>query len=139
METATDSISASERTPEAPKRSKSVHHDPPETSESAPYEPPADFELVEVSKPIQVEPSIPINSEFVSGEVSAIDSESKTMTLKLYTPGDKKELTVNFDGRTELVSNGETDKEGVTSLQSGVSVDLRYDPSNNRALYIYIY
>ncbi len=78
------------------------------------------------------------NSEFVSGEIAEIDNTNKTLTVKLYSAGKNKVVTVNFDAATEMIVNGEKGK-GEASLQSGAAIDLRYDPETKRALYIYIY
>ena len=81
------------------------------------------------------------NLEFISGEVSAMDEASKSLTVKLYgetenTPSDKT-LKVDVDANTDI-TDGEQDRD-LKSLSVGTEVDVEYDPANNRATYIFVY
>ena len=81
------------------------------------------------------------NLEFISGEVSAIDEASKTVTIKLYgetenTPGDKS-ITVTVEDTTDI-TDGEKDRT-LKSLANGTEVDVEYDPASNKATYIFVY
>lgn len=81
------------------------------------------------------------NLEFISGEVSATDEAAKTITVKLYgetenTPGDKS-VTVTVDSSTDI-TDGEKDRD-LKSLTNGTEVDVEYDPTSNKATYIFVY
>ena len=81
------------------------------------------------------------NLEFVSGEVTAVDVNASTMTLKLY--GDvedgsaDKVITVNVDSSTD-VTDGEKDRT-LGSIEAGTEVDVEYDPATSKATYVFIY
>lgn len=81
------------------------------------------------------------NLEFVSGEVSAIDATSKSVTVKLYGENDEattdKTLTVTTDASTDI-TDGEKDRE-LGSLSAGTEVDVEYDPATKKATYIFVY
>ena len=81
------------------------------------------------------------NLEFISGEVSALDEASKSLTVKLYgetenTPSDKT-LKVAVDANTDI-TDGEQDRD-LKSLSLGTEVDVEYDPTSNKATYIFVY
>ena len=83
----------------------------------------------------------PENLEFVSGEVASLDEASKSLTVKLYgetenAPSDKT-LKVTVDENTDI-TDGEQDRD-LKSLTAGTEVDVEYDPSNNKATYIFVY
>jgi hypothetical protein len=88
------------------------------------------------------EPALnPENLEFVSGEVASMDEASRSVTVKLYgetenAPSDKS-LKVTVDENTDI-TDGEQDRE-LKSLTAGTEVDVEYDPSNNKATYIFVY
>ncbi len=81
------------------------------------------------------------NLEFVSGEISAADAAAKTITVKLYgeTENESKEKTISVkvDGTTDI-TDGEKDRD-FKSLTSGTEVDVEYDPTSNKATYIFVY
>jgi len=94
-----------------------------------------------VSTPAPAEAVNTENLEFVSGEVSAMDDASKSLTVKLYgesenTPSDKT-LKVNVDTNTDI-TDGEQDRD-LKSLTVGTEVDVEYDPATNKATYIFVY
>ena len=81
------------------------------------------------------------NLEFISGEVSALDEASKSLTVKLYgetenAPSDKT-LKVTVDTNTDI-TDGEQDRD-LKSLSVGTEVDVEYDPATNKATYIFVY
>ena len=81
------------------------------------------------------------NLEFISGEVSAVDEASKSLTVKLYgetenKPSDKT-LKVTVDTGTDI-TDGEQDR-ALKSLTTGTEVDVEYDPATNKATYIFVY
>ena len=83
----------------------------------------------------------PENLEFVSGEVASLEEASKSLTVKLYgetenAPSDKT-LKVTVDENTDI-TDGEQDRD-LKSLTAGTEVDVEYDPSNNKATYIFVY
>lgn len=92
-------------------------------------------------QPQDVEPSASENLEFVSGEVSAADTEAKTLSVKLYGEieggGSDKTITVNVSEATDI-TDGEKDRD-LKSLSAGTEVDLEYDPTTNKATYIFVY
>ena len=59
------------------------------------------------------------------------------LTMKLYSPGQTKEVMLTFDQTTEITSSEDADANA--NLKVGTAVDLRYDPKTNKALYIYVY
>lgn len=81
------------------------------------------------------------NLEFVSGEVTAVNEASKSLTVKLYGETDAqaadKTLTVTVDGNTDI-TDGEKDRD-LKSLTASTEVDVEYDPASNRATYIFVY
>lgn len=81
------------------------------------------------------------NLEFISGEVSAIDEATQSVTVKLYgeteTGASDKSLTVVVDSTTDI-TDGEQDRD-LKSLTAGTEVDVEYDPSTNKATYIFVY
>ncbi len=81
------------------------------------------------------------NLEFVSGEVGAVDEASKTLTVKLYGETDStttdKTLKVSVDTSTDI-TDGEQDRD-FKSLTVGTEVDVEYDPTTNKATYIFVY
>ena len=81
------------------------------------------------------------NLEFISGEVSALDEASKSLTVKLYgetenTPSDKT-LKVTVDTNTDI-TDGEQDRD-LKSLTVGTEVDVEYDRASSKATYIFVY
>ena len=81
------------------------------------------------------------NLEFVSGEVSAMDEATKSLTVKLYgetenAPSDKT-LKVTVDSSTDI-TDGEQDRD-LKSLTAGTEVDVEYDPTTSKATYIFVY
>ena len=100
----------------------------PAAAEVAPAVPPAAVDKAE-------------NLEFVSGEVSAMDEASKSLTVKLYgetenAPSDKT-LKVTVDSTTDI-TDGEQDRD-LKSLTAGTEVDVEYDPATSKATYIFVY
>ena len=81
------------------------------------------------------------NLEFISGEVTTMDETAKTITVKLYgeTENDtnQKILTVKVDETTDI-TDGEKDRD-MKSLAAGTEVDVEYDPTTNKATYIFVY
>jgi len=73
-------------------------------------------------------------SQFVSGELTEVAEDGKTITMKLYTVGKQKSLVISLDNATKI-DGAKTER----TLQQGTAVDLRYDPKTNVALYIYVY
>ena len=81
------------------------------------------------------------NLEFISGEISAVDTAAKSVTVKLYgetenNPNDKI-LTVKVEDTTDI-TDGEKDRE-LASLTTGTEVDVEYDPATKKATYIFVY
>ncbi len=81
------------------------------------------------------------NLEFVSGEISATDEATKTITVKLYGEADAaakdKTLSIKIDTTTDI-TDGEKDRD-FKSLTAGTEVDVEYDPTTNKATYIFVY
>jgi len=98
---------------------------------------PAEASMTEKPK----ETEVGENLEFVSGEISAADAAAKTITVKLYgeTENEPKEksIVVNVDETTDI-TDGEKDRD-FKSLASGTEVDVEYDPTSNKATYIFVY
>ncbi len=86
------------------------------------------------------EPAID-NLEFISGEISALDEASKTLTVKLYGEAESgaadKALAVTVDDATDI-TDGEKDRD-LRSLVAGTEVDVEYDPATKKATYIFVY
>ena len=81
------------------------------------------------------------NLEFVSGEITGTDEAAKTITVKLYgeteTTSNDKILTIKLDETTDI-TDGEKDRD-IKSLTNGTEVDVEYDPTANKATYIFVY
>lgn len=81
------------------------------------------------------------NLEFISGEITAVDQEAKSVTVKLYGETDNKAenktISVKVDEATD-VTDGEKDRD-LKSLAAGTEVDVEYDPASNKATYIFVY
>ena len=81
------------------------------------------------------------NLEFVSGEVSAVDEATKTVTVKLYGETEKsqsdKVISVKINDSTDI-TDVEADRQ-LKSLTAGTEVDVEYDPTTNIATYIFVY
>ena len=81
------------------------------------------------------------NLEFISGEVSALDEAAKSVSVRLYGENEDKAsdkvLTVNVDENTDI-TDGEQDRD-LKSLTAGTEVDVEYDPTTNKATYIFVY
>ena len=81
------------------------------------------------------------NLEFISGEVGALDEAGKALTVKLYgeteTTATDKTLKVSVDASTDI-TDGEQDRD-FKSLAVGTEVDVEYDPTTNKATYIFVY
>ncbi len=109
---------------------------------------------IEVPKPAMTETAAPVvsseepvsapvneNLEFISGEVSAVDAASKSVTVKLYGETENnttdKTLTVTTDASTDI-TDGEKDRD-LASLSAGTEVDVEYDPATKKATYIFVY
>lgn len=99
-----------------------------------------------VAAPEAVTPAAPIaetvdNLEFISGEVSALDEASKSVSVKMYgeteNASDEKVLKVTVDENTDI-TDGEQDRD-LKSLAVGTEVDVEYDPTSNKATYIFVY
>ena len=79
--------------------------------------------------------------EFVSGEISAMDEASKTVSVKLYgeteNSTDNKIISIKVEGATDI-TDGEKDRD-LKSLTVGTEVDVEYDPATNKATYIFVY
>ena len=81
------------------------------------------------------------NLEFVSGEIGELDEASKSVSVRLYgedenTASDKV-LKVTVDENTDI-TDGEQDRD-LKSLTAGTEVDVEYDPTTNKATYIFVY
>ena len=85
----------------------------------------------------------PVNEklEFVSGEISVVDAVAKSVAIKLYGETENnttdKTLTVSTDASTDI-TDGEKDRD-LASLAAGTEVDVEYDPTTNKATYIFVY
>ncbi len=81
------------------------------------------------------------NLEFVSGEVGELDEAGKTITVKLYGEAEStttnKTLKVSVDASTDI-TDGEQDRD-FKSLSAGTEIDVEYDPTTNKATYIFVY
>ena len=81
------------------------------------------------------------NLEFISGEVAEMDEAGKTITVKLYgeteSTATDKTLKVSVDTSTDI-TDGEQDRD-FKSLSIGTEVDVEYDPTTNKATYIFVY
>lgn len=81
------------------------------------------------------------NLEFISGEISAMDEASKSVSVRLYgedeTASSEKVLQVTADENTDI-TDGEQDRD-LKSLAVGTEVDVEYDPATNKATYIFVY
>ncbi len=90
---------------------------------------------------VTAEAVITDNLEFVSGEISAMDEVSKSVSIRLYgeteNAADEKILKVAIDENTDI-TDGEQDRD-LKSLATGTEVDVEYDPSTNKATYIFVY
>ena len=86
-------------------------------------------------------PATPENLEFVSGEISAVSEEAKTITVKLYGETEEsasdKILTIKLDENTDI-TDGEKDRD-LKSLAVGTEVDVEYDSVTTKATYIFVY
>ena len=86
-------------------------------------------------------PATSENLEFVSGEIAAVDTAAKTVTVKLYGETENatndKVLTIKLDETTDI-TDGEKDRD-IKSLTNGTEVDVEYDPAMNKATYIFVY
>jgi tetratricopeptide (TPR) repeat protein len=78
----------------------------------------------------------PKELKFVSGEVQDLDVENKSLIVKLDGKTKDNTLTVHWDDVTEVDGS---EKKNISSLPKGVAVDVRYEVSSNRAIYIYAY
>ena len=101
---------------------------------------------VSIAAPEAVTPAVPVaetvdNLEFISGEVSALDEASKSVSVKMYgeteNASDEKVLKVTVDENTDI-TDGEQDRD-LKSLAVGTEVDVEYDPTSNKATYIFVY
>ena len=111
-----------------------------DTAPVAPVETPAPAQAA-TTEPAATTPAIADNLEFVSGEVSAADEAQKSLTVKLYGTDEKesaeKTLTVKVDENTDI-TDGEKDRD-LKSLTAGTEVDVEYEPTSNKATYIFVY
>ena len=81
------------------------------------------------------------NLEFVSGEVSAVEEATKTVTIKLYgeTEQSKSDKVISVKvNESRDITDGEADRD-LKSLTAGTEVDVEYDPTTNIATYIFVY
>lgn len=94
-----------------------------------------------IAEPETAEPQIAENLEFISGEISVVNVETKSITVKLYGETEQgandKILTVTLDDATDI-TDGEKDRD-IQSLTAGTEVDVEYDSSTNKATYIFVY
>ena len=81
------------------------------------------------------------NLEFISGEISAMDEASKSVSVKLYgdetAAASEKVFNVSVDENTDI-TDGEQDR-ALKSLTVGTEVDVEYDPATSKATYIFVY
>jgi hypothetical protein len=81
------------------------------------------------------------NLEFISGEISELDENARTVSVRLYGENEnttsEKVLKVNVDDNTDI-TDGEQDRD-LKSLSTGTEVDVEYDPATNLATYIFVY
>lgn len=107
--------------------------------ETAPVEPAA-VPALEPAPPVQ-DVTLADNLEFISGEVSEMDEAGKTVSVRLYGETEEaasdKVLKVNVDENTDI-TDGEQDRD-LKSLTAGTEVDVEYDPTSNKATYIFVY
>ena len=115
----------------------------PDTSAPAPAAAPATAAPVvtEAAAPAAAENVNADNLEFISGEVGELDEAGKTITVKLYGETESattdKTLKVSVDASTDI-TDGEQDRD-FKSLSVGTEVDVEYDPTTNKATYIFVY
>ena len=87
------------------------------------------------------EAAVAENLEFVSGEITALDEATKTITVKLYGENEaaasEKALSIKLDDTTDI-TDGEQDRE-FKSLAVGTEIDVEYDPASSKATYIFVY
>ncbi len=79
----------------------------------------------------------------ISGEITAIDENSKTITAVIFHDKEKaqseenKSLTVKLSNETDI-TDGKKDLE-LKQLRLGDEVEIEYDPTTNKATYIFVY
>jgi len=122
---------------------------PPVVEVATPVEPAPVLPVEAVpAPPVEAAPVVPPaveivtdNLEFISGEVSAMDEASKSVSVRLYgedeTASSEKVLKVTVDENTDI-TDGEQDRD-LKSLAIGTEVDVEYDPASNKATYIFVY
>ncbi|MCG3176055.1 MAG: hypothetical protein MOGMAGMI_00993 [Candidatus Omnitrophica bacterium] len=107
--------------------------------EAAPVEPAPAVDAA--AEQAVLEPELADNLEFISGEVTALDEASKSITVKLYGETEQgaaeKSITVTIDDASDI-TDGEKDRD-LKSLTAGTEVDVEYDSKTNKATYIFVY
>ena len=116
----------------------------PEAVAVVPSEP-AEAPAIVIPEPAIPTPDIPEavsdNLEFISGEISAMDEATKSVSVRLYgedeTASSEKVLKVSIDENTDI-TDGVQDRD-LKSLTVGTEVDVEYDPASSKATYIFVY